>query len=623
MNNFIQIPRTFFIDGTKIVEQVAGLRFVVYDTKTGETEFQDYYHSDDVIDGKQVIYIPLKNQTITYGQITFADAPWLPENDYPITFILDEIIKRSRKYLYIAPEEETIFKIQVLIAISSWFLDSIFPLSAPEKIAGLIGIVGTSGGGKKRFLTLMREIAYRPVYVLNTTKIPSLFRLVEPWGNATLCIDEADQKDTGSESEIIQFLNGRYDGTPIPRYNSTTQKNDIFRSFGLTIIALRRMPKDEGLASRLIKINATISPIELPEVADTTMSDDFRDVRNYLLYLRLKYYNKLKFINKTGLPVEHSWRGREALTLIKTLAQVDPKLNDVLYQFSEELTRREVINLSQTWDGVILNEIYNFITDENVNSELMQNGIIFYKEYHNKNDEIKFYPLNLSYLSEKLREGASEIKRSLVQFKIDVIERAYLNGGRFRGILLFKYPTDINRIFMRYVPEYEKGYILNVFDKIKFTQSTLDQNGTHGPDGTPIYVSEGSNINNNINNNIIKENNSNNNYNNYNEPVNNNSNDIHIAGPSVPYGPCVPLPKDRSDFYLDILNKIKINLKFDRPKSERIVEREFLNVKNFIKYTFELNDEEVIEVINYWQLNNLIKIINNEIILTEVSSNDH
>jgi hypothetical protein len=380
------------------------------------------------------------------------------------------------------------------------------------------------------------------------------------------------------------------------------------------------MPKDEGLASRLIKINATISPIELPEVADATMSDDFKEIRNYLLYLRLKYYDKLKFINITGLPVSHSWRGREALTLIKTLSQIDPKLNDLLYQFSEELTRREVINLSQTWDGVILNEIYNFITDENVNSELMQNGIIFYKEYNNKNGEIKFYPLNLSYLADKLKEGASEIKRSLAQFKIDVIERTYLNGKRVRSILLFKYPMDTDRIFMRYIPGYEKNYILNIFDKIKFTQSTLDQNGTHGPDGTPIYVSEGSTTNNNINNNINKENNSNNNYNNYNEPVNNNINDTHIAGPSVL---SVPLPTDRKEFYLDILDKIKITLKFDRPESERIVEREFLNVKNFIKYTFELNDEKAIEIINYWQSNNLIKIINNEIILTEVSSNEH
>jgi len=618
MGDFIYIPRTFFIDGTKIVEQIAGLRYVVYDTKTGETDFVNHYPSEEVIDGKQVVYMPLDNATITYGQITLADAPWLPENNYPITFILDEIIKRAEKYLYIAPEEKTVFKIQVLLAMSSWFLDSIFPLSAPEKVAGLIGIVGTSGGGKKRFLTLIRQIAYRPVYVLNTTKIPSLFRLVEPWGSATLCVDEADQKDTGSDSEIVQFLNGRYDGTPIPRYNSTIQSNEIFRSFGLTVVALRRMPKDEGLVSRLIKINATISPIELPEVADTTMTDDFREIRNYLLHLRLKYYDKLKFINITGLPVSHSWRGREALTLIKTLSQIDPKLNVLLYQFSEELTRREVINLSQTWDGVILNEIYNFITDENVNSELMQNGIIFYKEYNNKNGEIKFYPLNLSYLADKLKEGASEIKRSLAQFKIDVIERTYLNGKRVRSILLFKYPMDTDRIFMRYVPEYDKGYILNVFDKLKYVQSTLDH-GTHGPDGTPIYVSEGSTTN-NINDNIIKESTPNNNYNNYNESINNNSSDTYMAGPSVP---SVPLPKDRGDFYLDILNKIKITLKFDRPESERIVEREFLNVKNFIKYTFELNDEKAIEVINYWQSNNLIKIINNEIILTEVSSNEH
>lgn len=237
-------------------------------------------------------------------------------------------------------------------------------------MAGLIGIGGMRGSGKKRFLTFMRQISYRPVYLLNTAKIPSLFRLFEPWGSASLCVDEADQKDTGSDSEIVQFLNGRYDGTPIPRYYSTIQRNEIFHSFGLTVVALRRMPKDEGLVLRLIKINATISPIELPELADSTMFDDFREIRNYLLYLRLKYYDKLKFINKTGLPVEHSGRGCEALTLIKTLSQIDQKLNELLYQFSEELTIREVISLSQTWDNIILNKIYNFKTYENVNAEL-------------------------------------------------------------------------------------------------------------------------------------------------------------------------------------------------------------------------------------------------------------
>ena len=42
------------------------------------------------------------------------------------------------------------FKIQVLIAINSWFLDNIFPLSAPEKVAGLMGIGGMRGSGKKK-----------------------------------------------------------------------------------------------------------------------------------------------------------------------------------------------------------------------------------------------------------------------------------------------------------------------------------------------------------------------------------------------------------------------------------------------------------------------------------------
>lgn len=95
------------------------------------------------------------------------------------------------------------------------------------------------------------------------------------------------------------------------------------------------------------------------------------------------------------------------------------------------------------------------------------------------------YPLNLSYLSKKLNEGASEIKRSLAQYKIDIIERGYLNGERVRGILLFRYPMDIDRIFARYVPEYQKGFITDIFNSIKLSQSTfedIDQKRSE-PDG--------------------------------------------------------------------------------------------------------------------------------------------
>ncbi|PMP74481.1 MAG: hypothetical protein C0180_04035, partial [Aciduliprofundum sp.] len=363
--DFVKINKTFFIDNSNIIEQVAGSKYVIYDTKTGEMNFAEYYPVPKVVNGKQIIYKPLVNESIKYSQIILPDAPWMPETDYPIIYIFDKIKEKASKYLYISPEEEIVFNIQILIAISSWFLDVIFTDTSIEKVAGLIGIVGTAGGGKKRWLSIVRQVAYRPLYVLNTSRMPSLFRMVEPWGSATLCIDEADQRDTSSESEVVQFLNARFDGTPIARYNATTRRNDVFRSFGLTALALRRMPQDEGVVSRMIKINATPSPVELPEVADESMTADFAEIRNYLLYLRLKWWGKLKFANKTGLPVEHSWRGRETLTLIKTLEQIDTKLEDLIFKFSEELTKREVINLSQTWDGVILNEIYNFISDEN------------------------------------------------------------------------------------------------------------------------------------------------------------------------------------------------------------------------------------------------------------------
>ncbi|MGC8981311.1 MAG: hypothetical protein ACP5KL_07475, partial [Thermoplasmata archaeon] len=80
-----------------------------------------------------------------------------------------------------------------------------------------------------------------------------------------------------------------------------------------------------------------------------------------------------------------------------------------------------------------------------------------------------------------------------------------------------------------------------------------------------------------------------------------------LSGPSVPSG--------KDDFYLKILNNIKDILKLNAPETEFHVEREYLNVKNYIKYTYQLDEQEAIDILNYWQENNLIYINGNQIIL--------
>jgi hypothetical protein len=296
--------------------------------------------------------------------------------------------------------------------------------------------------------------------------------LTKPWGTPTILIDEADQRDTGSEAEWVQFINSRYDGTPIPRYNAATGKVDIFDSFGLTAIALRRMPKDEGTTSRMTKINATISPIALPEVAGEDIYNDYVEIRNKLLYLRLKYYNNLAFVGSSGLPADQSWRGKETLTLFRLLEQIDPEIDKDITEISKALTEREVQNLSGTWDGLIINEIYSFISEENTEHREKNRAIYFVQRWKKEGRE-RITPLSLKYIADRLGTSASEVQRSMAQFKISTFDRFRIDGldRPQRGVLMFTQLMDTDRIFQRYVVEYNH----KLRDISNFNQGSLDE----------------------------------------------------------------------------------------------------------------------------------------------------
>jgi len=435
----------------------------------------------------EIVYIPLSNPQTQTGQIVLAEAPQKCES---LTEIILEIETRIQKWLYISPEELPVFRVQLRVAIASWFLFVYDNIHTMERVAGLLSIVGTSGGGKKRWLTVLRQIAYRPIYLLNTNKIPSVFRMAEPWGSPTLLIDEADQKDTGSETEWIQFVNARYDGTPVPRFNTSSNHVDTFKSFGLTCLALRRMPKDEGTTSRMVKINATISPIPLPEVAGADMFTEFEHVRNRLLYLRLKYFKKLKFVGSSGLPADQSWRGKETLTLFRILEQIDPKISEDITKISAALTAKEVENLSGTWDGLVLNEIYAFISDEAAEARSRARSLYFARTYEGKDGTEHTVVLNLKYLAERLGASASEIARSLAAFKITTFDRFRVDGLKQpqRGVLTFRFPEDTDRIMVRYVPKYDHRLLQSQLslDSKNFLKDGMES--VAGPENERLHV---------------------------------------------------------------------------------------------------------------------------------------
>lgn len=454
--------QTFWRDDFVIHEQVQNYKFAAYRVESDDLWLQDHIHTGETelkkdkngkwVEAEYVIY-PVENKTTELHQILLTDYPVRCNG---LSEILAEIETKRPRWLYVSQEDIPILRVQIRIAISSWFLFVFEDPKIQERVAGLLGDVGTSGGGKKRFLSFLKQIAYRPIYMLNTNRIPSMYRLLDPWGYATLLIDEADQKDTGSDSEFIQYVNSRYDGTPIPRFNVRTQKNDVFRSFGLTAVALRRMPIDEGFTSRLVKTNATISPVELDEIAGVELYNDFEGIRRKLLYLRLKYYGKIKFVGRSGLPADHSWRGKETLTLFRMLSQIDESINQDIEDVSLSLTRRERENLAGTWDGLIINEVNGFINDEQCKPVEKKGSYYFIREWKEEGGEKRYSPLTLSTIAKNLGTSASDISRSLRPLKVEVFDRFRIDGIKrpARGVLSFRYLEDTDRIFQRYIPNY-------------------------------------------------------------------------------------------------------------------------------------------------------------------------
>jgi len=181
----------------------------------------------------------------------------------------------------------------------------------------------------------------------------------------------------------------------------------------------------------------------------------------------LKYYNKLKFVGHSGLPADQSWRGKETLTLFRILEEIDARISQDINKISQDLTEREVENLSQTWDGLIINEIYAFITDDASEYKKRKNGYYYFRKWTDREGETHTIFLNLKYLADRLGTSASEIQRSMAQFKITTYERFRPDGTERaqRGILMFGYPQDTDRIFRRYVPGYSGELLKLCSDK--------------------------------------------------------------------------------------------------------------------------------------------------------------
>lgn len=425
-------------------------QFVVYNTKTDKWTFEtEIKHNDTVI-------LPLPIPQNQRASITLADDV---EEYGSLTDLRKEMLSFALEE-FDPVENRELFELTVHLELISWIASERMK-DLSEKFIPILSARGPSETGKKRFLTVARWLSYRSLYALKTTKVPTLFRAISPWGG-TLILDEADLTDSSESNEFVEFMNSRSDGVPIPRYNSGTQEVEFFHSFGLTVIAERSAAFDDGYESRKIIFpsDATMEPEKYSLIPSNGWAEKGRRLQRKLLLFRLRH---LKGDVPTNLIIDgiKGFRVRESLLLLQALKDEDKEIVGNLKQLAKILQKRIIEERSGSMEGMIMNIVYNKILDDNTRIEPFRGIPEIIIEYK-KREESYSTPLTLKSISKALNEQLtpSDVARRWRGLGQGIRARGRVDGKLYAGIIQIVH-------IKRFLKEVEK-YVIDVeYDDLK------------------------------------------------------------------------------------------------------------------------------------------------------------
>jgi len=220
------------------------------------------------------------------------------------------------RYLELPADFEEIASLYVLL---TWVYE--FAPSIPY-----LRVIGDWGSGKTRFLQVVGDICFRPIFASGATTPSPIFRILEKF-QGTLVFDEADFKDSSSWVEIVKLLNnGYHPGMPVLRAEKENGRwyPRSFQVFGPKLIATRFSFKDEALESRCL--TAEMMPLtrqDIPRVLPPSFNNEVKVLRSKLLTFRLANLLKLKGRTFSNELLEPNLQPRLQEVLIPLKAMVD------------------------------------------------------------------------------------------------------------------------------------------------------------------------------------------------------------------------------------------------------------------------------------------------------------
>ncbi len=249
----------------------------------------------------------------------------------------------------------------------------------------IINARGRSGTGKSRLLETLRQVCYRGMRASGCLSFSSMFRTAERW-KGTLAINEGDLKNSSAKSDIVKYLNERYEkGGNVWRTNPDNLKSEYFDAYGPTIVTTRHQYKDDALESRCFTI-----PMKERTRRDIYLNlpkkfyDDGAALRNKLLSFRFKRLGG--FVNDYSLEFDGLLpRINQILQPLASLAkEVDLDLYHELEGMAHQIQYRMVEAMAETPDGQIVRAFLDleesgedaktFFTPKEISEKITENG---------------------------------------------------------------------------------------------------------------------------------------------------------------------------------------------------------------------------------------------------------
>lgn len=467
--------------------------FLVQDDATGRISFEKVLK----VKGEHVL--PLK-----YDEKE-RKCVWLPDGaeEYESLQALRKRIRAWALKEYDPMGNDETFELFLSHAILSWLPE--LQQASAERFHPIFRALGPSESGKKRFLTIARYIYRRPFYAQKSNRVPSIFRGVDKWSGetqtgSTLILEEADTKRGDYDSELLQFLNGRADGVPQPRFNTEKNEMDFIYSEGYSVLAMRFPTRDTGIETRSITQPAI--PTDKPErydlIAPPEWEEEGRSIRRQLLMFRLRNRAK-RFEVPNNLLIEGVGpRVRTTLMLLHPLKEQDPTIVRDYEEIGKRLEAKLREGRAGSNEGLVLNQVYGCIDHDPEAAKiwnLEHDGSVPFLSVKRPREEGEDFdqlrqPLTAGYVAQQIgtrgfsARDVGEIWRGLGQTVKPNSRYSQTVGGSeehtdtktYRGVLLITDSRRLAQEFKRFVPNNSVALVALVADMC-VRQATLEPGG--------------------------------------------------------------------------------------------------------------------------------------------------